>query len=147
MFACGNVPMANERSSNTNAQPNVYLRIASSEDVTTTQLPQVFGSSSRSIVKYCGGFAQGVRFWSLLTEVSILQMLANTESCRSFWGTFSHYMRLLKQRETSGLCSHRRPKPKMQACGHLYKSRPLQRHNIRQDAWARRRVPASVSCL
>ena len=33
--------------------PNVYLRVGSFEDVTTTQLLQVFGSSSRSIVKYC----------------------------------------------------------------------------------------------
>ena len=32
--------------------PNVHLRVGSSEDLTTTQLLQVFGSSSRSIVKY-----------------------------------------------------------------------------------------------
>ena len=32
--------------------PNVYLRLGSSEDVTTTQLLQAFGSS-RSIAKYC----------------------------------------------------------------------------------------------
>ena len=33
--------------------PNVCLRVGSSVDVRTTQLLQVFGSSSRSIVKYC----------------------------------------------------------------------------------------------
>ena len=104
VFACGNVPMANERSSNTNAQPNVYLRIASSEDATTMQLLQVFGSSSRSIVilwRFCASSQILVAIWyrpnlAFLTEGSILHMLANTESCRSFWGTFSHYMRLLK---------------------------------------------------
>ena len=38
---------------NQTPMPNVYLRVGSSVDVTKTQLIQVFGSSSRSIVKYC----------------------------------------------------------------------------------------------
>ena len=38
---------------NQTPMPNVYLRVGSSVDVTKTQLIQVFGSSCRSIVKYC----------------------------------------------------------------------------------------------
>ena len=38
---------------NQTPMPNIYLRVGSSVDVTKTQLIQVFGSSCRSIVKYC----------------------------------------------------------------------------------------------